>query len=123
MPWGCTTLEDFDDDQATAAAGTDGLALIGGGSDGLAFRFCNGEQLTGAGDVVGARAFGEQAVVADSGQTPWQHVDEEAAGELVDRECHGVLPFALPGAVVLSFLGHTRILTRDHTAVCDCNPI
>jgi hypothetical protein len=35
--------------------------LIGGGSDGLAFRFCNGEQLTRACDVVGACAFGEQA--------------------------------------------------------------
>src|SRR5258707_10787581 len=95
MPGGCTTLEDFDDDQATAAAGTDGLALIGGGSDGLAFRFCNGEQLTGAGDVVGARAFGEQAVVADAVQAPWQHRGEGTAGELVDPAGYGVFPFVL----------------------------
>ena len=82
MPWGCTTLEDFDDDQATAAAGTDGLALIGGGSDGLAFRFCNGEQLARLGDIVGARAAGEQAVVADAVEAVWQDMDQESADEL-----------------------------------------
>src|SRR5258705_13711945 len=103
MPWGCTTLEDFDDDQATAAAGTDGLALIGGGSDGLAFRFCNGEQLTGAGDVVGARAFGEQAVVAGGGQSPWEHGGGETAGEIVRRGGGGVLPFAVVGGGGLPF--------------------
>src|SRR5258707_8643076 len=99
MPGGCTTLEDFDDDQATAAAGTDGLALIGGGSDGLAFRFCNGEQLTGAGDVVGARAFGEQAVVADSGETPWPHVGGGGGGENLHRQGGGFLSVPLLWAV------------------------
>jgi len=41
-----------------------------------------------------ARPFGEQAVVADAVEAFWQDVDEEAADELVDRECHDLLPFA-----------------------------
>src|SRR5258705_3867370 len=113
MPWGGTTLEDFDDDQATAAAGTDGLALIGGGSDGLAFRFCNGEQLTGAGDVVGARAFGEQSVVADAGQALRQHRDEGTAAETAGRERHGPLSFAPLGAGGPPFRRRTRIVDPD----------
>src|SRR5438034_9019964 len=68
MPWRGTALEDLDDDQATAAAWTSWLAGIGGGSGGPAFRFCNGEQFTRTCDVVGASAFGEQAVVADAVQ-------------------------------------------------------
>jgi hypothetical protein len=59
MPWRTTAFAGLDDDHATAAAGTVRLAGIDGGSGGLAFMFCNGEQLTGACDVVGARAFGE----------------------------------------------------------------
>src|SRR5467141_1365311 len=79
MPWRGTALEDLDDDHATAAAWTSWLAGIGGGSGGPAFRFCNGEQFTRTCDVVGASAFGEQAVVADAVQALRQHVDEEAA--------------------------------------------
>ena len=56
--------------------------MIDDGGGGLAFRFCNGEQLTRTCDVVGARAFGEQAVVADAVEAFWQHVDEEAAENL-----------------------------------------
>lgn len=41
-----------------------------------------GEQLTGACDVVGASAFGKQAVMADAVEAGWQRVDEEAADEL-----------------------------------------
>jgi hypothetical protein len=86
MPWRCTALKDFDDDHATAAAWAGGSAGVDG-SGGLAFRFCNGEQLTRACDVVGARPFGEQAVVADAVEALWQDVDEEAADGLsVSRE-------------------------------------
>ena len=83
MPWRCTALEDLDDDHATAAAWTSRLAGIDGGSGGLGLGFWNGEQLTRASDVVGARALGEQAVVADAVKAVRQHVDEEAADELV----------------------------------------
>ena len=82
MPWRRTAREDLDDDQATAAARTSRLAGIDGGNGGLAFRFCNGEQLTGAGDVVGARTAGEQTVVTDAVEALWQDVDQETADEL-----------------------------------------
>ena len=79
MPWRCTAFEDLDDDHATAAAWTSWFARIDGGAGRSCFGFCDGEQLTRAGDVVGARPFGEQAVVADAVQALGQHVDEEAA--------------------------------------------
>ena len=66
MPRHCTTREDLDDDHATAAAWTSGLAGIDIGTGRLAVRFCNGEQLTRMCDVVSARAAGEQAIVADA---------------------------------------------------------
>ena len=40
----------------------------------------------------------------------WQHVAEEAADELVNRECHDLLPFALLGAVVLPFERHSGMI-------------
>jgi hypothetical protein len=86
MPRRTTALEDFDDDHATAAAWTSGFAGIDGGRAGFGFRFCNGEQFARACDVVGARAFGEQAVVADAMEAFWQHVDQESADELVRAE-------------------------------------
>ena len=88
MPRRCTTREDLDDDHAAAAAWTSRLAGIDDVSIGLAVRFCNGEQLTRTCDVVGARAFGEQAVVADAMEAFWQHVDQESADELVCGERH-----------------------------------
>jgi len=76
------------------------LAGIDSRSGGVAFRFCSGEQLTRTYDVIGARAFGEQAAVADAVEAVGQHVDEEAADELIDRECHDLPPFAALGAIV-----------------------
>jgi hypothetical protein len=94
MPWRCTALEDLDDDHTTTTAWSGGLAGIDGGSGGPAVRFCSGEQLARAGDVVGARAFGEQAVVADAVQAFWQHVDEEAVDELEGGERHLLVSIA-----------------------------
>ena len=79
MPWRCTAFEDFDDDHATATAWTARLVGIDGGSGGLTVRFCHGEQFARVCNVVGARAFGEQAIMADAVEAFCQHVDEEAA--------------------------------------------
>jgi len=84
MPWRTTTLEDLDDDHAAAAAWTARLVGLDSGSGEPALRFCCGEQLTGACDVVGASVFGEQPVVTDAVQAFWQDVDEEAADELIE---------------------------------------
>lgn len=75
MPWRRTAREDFDEDHATAAAWTSRLVGIDSGSGRLAARFCNGEQFMRPGDVVGARAAGEQAVVADAVEAFRQDVD------------------------------------------------
>src|SRR4051794_41871669 len=82
MPWRCTALEHLDDDHATTAAGTSRLAGTAGGNGRLAFRFCDGEQLTGACDVICTSAFGEQAVVADAVQALLQGGGGEAGGEI-----------------------------------------
>ena len=88
MPWRRTTREHLDDDHAPAAAWAARLAGITAAAAGSAFRFCNGEQLTRPRHVVGAGASGEQAVVADAMEAFRQHVEEEAADELVGGERH-----------------------------------
>src|SRR4030088_3757385 len=119
MPWGATAREDLDDDHATSAAWTARLAGIDGGSGGLAFRVCNGERLAGACDVVGAGAFGKQAVVADAVEAFWQHVDEETADELVGGECHALVSIAALDAIVLPLEGDALLVAGDQAAVGD----
>src|SRR5215813_9739137 len=121
MPWRCTALEDLDDDHATATAWTTRLNGIDGGRGRLALRLCNSEQLTRASDVVGARAFSEQAVVADAVQALWQHVNEQAADELVCGEHHALVSIAALDAVVLPLEGDAPLVEGNQTAVCDGN--
>src|SRR6267378_6976480 len=121
MPWRCAALEDLDDDHATAAAWTRRLAVIEDGTGGFALGFWNGEQLLRAGDVVGARAFGEQAVVADAVQALWQHVDEEATDELVCGECHALISIAALDAIVLPLEGDALLVESNQAAVGDGN--
>ena len=68
------------------------------------------EQLAGSGDVVGAPAIGEETVVADAMEAAGQHVDEEAADELVDGERHHLGPLAPLGAVVLPLEGDAGVV-------------
>ena len=65
-----------------------------------------GEQLARVGDVVGAGAACEQAVMANAVKACWQDMDEEAADELVGREPHDLLPRVAIDAVIL-------VLERD----------
>src|ERR1700746_1726765 len=113
MPWGATALEQLDDDHATAAAWTTRLGGIGGSTGGLDLRFCSGEQFAGACDVVRARAFGEQAVVADAVEATRQHVDEEATDELVCGERHLLVAIATLDAVVLPLEGDALLVEGD----------
>src|SRR5215470_2838945 len=118
MPWCCTAREHLDDDHAAAAAWTKRLAGIGS-SGWLALGVCNGKQLTGAGDVVGARGFGEQAVVADTMQAFWQHVNEEAADEPVGGERHLLVSIAALDAVILPLEGDALLVESNQSAVGD----
>jgi hypothetical protein len=119
MPRRCTAREHLDDNHTTATAWTRWLGGIDGGSGGLALRCCNGEQLTGACDVVGASGFGEEAVVADAMQAFWQHVDEKAADELVGGDGHALVPIAALAAVVLALEGDALLVAGDQAAVGD----
>ena len=119
MPRHCTTREDLDDDHATAAAWTSGLAGIDIGTGRLAVRFCNGEQLTRMCDVVSARAAGEQAIVADAVEAFWQHVDQEAADKLAGGQCHDLLALATIGTIVLPSEGNAVVADCDQSAVGD----
>ena len=77
----CAAFEPLDDDHAAAAAGAEirrlRLGSIGAdcldGIDGNDWRH---EQLAGAGDVLGALAAGEQAIVADAVEACGQHVHD-----------------------------------------------
>ncbi len=78
-------LEGLDDDHGSAA-GRAGIGkhrrLIGIHIIGFALWCWDAEQLAGSGEVLGARAVGEEAVVSDTAEALGQDVDEKAADEL-----------------------------------------
>ena len=78
-----------------------------------------GEQLARAGDVLGADAAGEQAVMANAVKAGWQDMDKEAADELVGREPHDLLPRAAFGAVILVFESDAVAVAGQQAAVGD----
>jgi hypothetical protein len=57
--------------------------------------------------------------VADAVQAFWQHVDEEAADELVGGEPHASVSIAPLDAVVLPLEGDTLLVVGDQAAVGD----
>jgi hypothetical protein len=59
------------------------------------------EQLARAGDVLGADAACEQAVMANAVKAGWQDMNEEAADELVGREPHDFLSRSALDAIIL----------------------
>src|SRR5260370_877335 len=75
----------LDEDQGAAAAGGGMLWFWRFGSigpdcfDGIDVNYWRREQLAGAGDVLGALAAGEQAIVADAMEACGQHVHQETA--------------------------------------------
>ena len=66
-----------------------GIWGIGGGD--VIARLCVCEQLSSPRDIAGARAAGQQPVVADAVESGRQDVDEEAADELAGGERHELL--------------------------------
>jgi|SRR4029077_17903114 hypothetical protein len=117
----CAALEVLDDDHAAAAAWTAidrWLVNIGGISTGGLILW-HREQLASASDVVGTRGFGEQAVMADAVEAFGQHMDEEAADELVDGEGHRLVSRRSFAAVVLPLEGDAVVVEREQAAVGD----
>ncbi len=73
------------------------VGLVGVSIIGLALDCRDAERLADTGDVVAASAVGEQAVMSDAMEARGQHVDQEAADELVRCARHGLValvPFA-----------------------------
>src|SRR6185436_18069485 len=120
MAWRRATLEALDDEHAPAAAWTGRLIAIGCFIGWFVAELWRGEQFAGACDVVGdAARFGEQAVVADAVEALGQHVDEEAADELVGCERHRLVSVAALDPVILPFEDDTSLVECDQAAVGD----
>src|SRR4051794_33254971 len=109
-------LEELDDAHATAAAGT-WRATLGCGAVRISGAVClscvvrcrrlcrrlrGGDQLPGSCDIGLAAAAGEQPIVADAGEPPWQGVKQETPDEIVGGERHPAIagPPRAPGNLV-----------------------
>src|SRR6202035_2783317 len=77
------------------------------------------EQAACLGDVVGARAAGEQSVVADAVEARRQDVDQESADELGGSECHDLLALATFGPIVLPSEGDAGAVAGNQSAIGD----
>jgi len=100
------------------------LWLVGvsvGRFDGIDRNYWRREQFAGAGDVLGAFAAGEQAIVADAMEACGQHVHEEAADELVDGERHHLVALAAFEPVVLPLEGDALVVACEQAAIGDGN--
>src|ERR1700686_2467484 len=117
-----SAFEDLDDDHAPAATRTwmrERLRLGAICNTGLALWSGHIEQLSRPRDVLGTLAAGEQTIVADAVEAVRQHVDEEAADELVVRERHHLGPLTSLGAIILPLEGDGVAVERDQAAVGD----
>src|SRR5206468_3331762 len=117
-------IEGLDDDHAAAAAraweqGRWRLVGTRVSVAGLVLRRLDAEQVADAGEVLGAPAIGEQAVVADAVEAAGQDVDEEATDELVAGQRHDLHALASLGAVVLPPEDDTVVVAGDEAAVGD----
>jgi len=71
------------------------------------------QKIASGGDVVLAVGVGEQAVVADAMKAGGQHVQQEAAHELLGRQTHRFVACASVFAVVLPAEGDAAIVQCD----------
>ena len=77
------------------------------------------KQLASAGQVGGALAVGEQAVVADAMEALGQDVDQEAADELVGGQRHRLVSARPVDAVVLVSEGDAALVGLDEAVIRD----
>ena len=81
------------------------------------------QELARGGDVGLAVGVGEQPVVADAVKAGGQHMQQEAAHELVGYQRHRFVAGTTVGSVVLPVKSHAAIITRDEPAVRDRHPM
>ena len=113
---GLSGSEDFDDDHGPAAFGARmgiGIQFVGLiGARGVGCRVVarpvqHGPRLVNIG---GALAVGEEAVMADAMETLRQHVEEEAADELVVGEAHGLVSCRAVDPIILPLEGDATLI-------------
>src|SRR5271169_3267300 len=59
----------------------------------------------------------------DAVKAAWQDMEQEAADELVRRECHDALPLGTIAAVVFVAEGDAGLVERNQTPVRDGDPV
>ena len=91
------------------------LAIVGGGRDRLRRRRC--EQASASGELGGAMAIGEKAIVANAMEGVGQRVQQEPADELVGRQGHDLDLVVM--AVIFPAKGDLIVLDGDEAAVGD----
>ena len=69
------------------------------------------------GQQTGASSVGEEAEVTDAYEATWQHMQKEAAQELVDGQRHRLLPVAMCG--IAPSEGDVAMVERDESVVGD----
>lgn len=73
------------------------------------------EQLSDEGEFVPAMAVGEEAAKANTLESIWQGVEQEAADECVHLQCHGALALSMP--VILPAKTHLAVVGGDEPMV------
>ena len=81
------------------------------------------QKIASGGDVVLAVGVGEKAVVADPMKARGQHVQQEAAHELIGLQGHGFVARASVFAVVLPAEGDATIIEGEKPRVGDRHPM
>ena len=84
-------------------------------------RLRNVQQRARFSDVVSAAAVGQEPVVADAMEAFRQDVHQEAADELVCRECHELVPLGTLDPVVLVFERDAHRVSCDQAVIGDCD--
>ena len=119
VPWCLSRFEGLDDDHGSAAAwaglGERIWVIVGpviSLDGGLVLGRLDIEQLAQAGEVFDAVAIGEQSVVPDAVETPWQDVDEEASDELPSVQCHDFLAVWV-GKLIKAIAGFSSAITLN----------
>ncbi len=77
------------------------------------------EQLSDCGDICGAIAIAQEAVVANAVLALWQHVDQKPTHEFMGGEGHGFMACGTVDPVILVSEGNALIAHADQTAVGD----
>ena len=108
----------FDDAHGWAAdrATPQGLRLTSGRRHYRGLIFCEvAQEFKADGQQTGASSVGEEAEVTDAYEATWQHMQKEAAQELVDGQRHRLLPVAMCG--IAPSEGDVAMVERDESVV------